>query len=756
MDFLVLIAFAIRLFAAGWGLFLFWRQRNWHLGLLVLVLCCLSLHLWPSLFGAPAGGLKTTGAELLLSLFSLLAVAAIRLASDQGKRAEETKQESDQIYHGLFESIPEVVVLVDQETRRVVSANEAACRQYGYTREEMGALHFADFAAEQPTEQPGASDRKVPVRLHRKKNGQVFPVEFTRSEFALRGRNVAAYVIRDLTEWKGAEDRVRRHERQLRRYNRALSVLSRSNAWERGGLPAAFQEITEIASQALDLERVGIWLFDRTRSRIVCRDLYERSWRRHSAGLMLSAVDFPAYFKGLALDRVISAHDAHTDARTREFSPAYLTPNGIASMLDAPIRALGRNVGVVCNEHVGVLRQWSPEEEAFAASVADFVAMAIEADERKKTQDALAEGEERYRALYEDIPSMYFTLDTAGDVLSVNRFGLEQLGYDSSELIGQSVLKVFHPDDRANVVQRLAECLRQPEEIGEWEFRKVRRDGSVIWVREYARVRRNADNQPVVLVICDDITERKQAEEQVRQLNLELEQRVVERTAQLQAANKELESFSYSASHDLRAPLRAISGFSEALLTDYSGQLDAHARDYLERIRTASRRMGLLIDALLSFSRITRQEMRRAPVNLSEMAESVGAELQAAQPERWVEFVIESGLQANADPALMRIVLANLLGNAWKYTSPRDRARIEFGYARNNGASAYYVRDNGVGFEEDFAEALFMPFQRLHSRREFEGEGIGLTTVQRIIQRHGGRIWASGKVDQGATFYFSI
>lgn len=759
MDKLVLFSLSIRLLATVWSAYLLRRQRNWRLGLLTLILGYLTLQM---LLDSQNAGVELLSRgrlqDLLISVFSLLVAASLSQAADQRKRVAEVERESEQLYRGLFESTDDAIVLVDRESKHLVDVNRAACKQYGYTREEMLKLRLSDLSADpsKPFEPLDSADRKVPVRRHRRKNERVFPVEITRSEFTQQDRNLVVLVIRDVTERKIAEEHARRHEHQLRRHNQALGALSRSSAWERGGLIAAIQEITEVAAQALEIERVSIWLLDRSRSRLVCRDLYERSWKRHSAGFSLPAADFPAYFKALALDRVIAAHDAHADARTREFSQGYLKPNGITSLLNAPIRLLGRNVGVVCNEQVGQPRQWSQEEEAFAASVADFVAMAMEAEERKATQDALAEGEERYRALYEDIPSMYFTLDTEGRILSVNRFGLQQLGYSSESLIGQSVLQLFHEADKEQVYNCLMECLRNPEKIAEWEFRKVRRDGSVIWVREYARVRRNADEKPVVLVICDDITERKQAEEQIRQFNLELEQRVFERTAQLQAANKELESFSYSASHDLRAPLRAISGFSEALLTDYAGKLDANARDYLERIRSASRRMGQLIDALLSLSRITRQEMRRADVNLSEIAESVVAELRAAQPGRDVHFAIETNLRVNADPALMRIVLANLLGNAWKYTARRDRGLIEFGYARNNGASAYYIRDNGVGFEQDFADALFMPFQRLHSRKEFEGEGIGLTTVHRIIQRHGGKVWATGQVDRGATFYFSV
>lgn len=236
----------------------------------------------------------------------------------------------------------------------------------------------------------------------------------------------------------------------------------------------------------------------------------------------------------------------------------------------------------------------------------------------------------------------------------------------------------------------------------------------------------------------------------------DLERQVQARTRELQVANQELESFSYSVSHDLRAPLRSLDGFSHAVLEDYGDRLPAEGKQYLQRIRTAAQRMSQLIDDLLNLSRVSRSEMSRVRLDVSGMAQQIAQELQESAPHRGTEWIIEPDMQLEADPHLLRLALENLLGNAWKFTSGQAAARIEFARTQINDEPCYFVQDNGAGFDMQYADKLFGAFQRLHSMTEFEGTGIGLATVQRIVQRHGGRIWAEGSPGQGATFYFTL
>jgi light-regulated signal transduction histidine kinase (bacteriophytochrome) len=310
-----------------------------------------------------------------------------------------------------------------------------------------------------------------------------------------------------------------------------------------------------------------------------------------------------------------------------------------------------------------------------------------------------------------------------------------------------------------------------------------RRDGSIFWIRSDGRFTKTQDGKPCFQGFIIDITDRKRSEEEIHRLNTELEQRVMDRTAQLEAVNKELEAFSYSVSHDLRAPLRSIDGFSQALLEEYGNKLDDTGKTYLERVRKATQKMGFLIDDLLKLSRVSRTEFNSEAVDLSGMVRAIVEAHQKNNPERVLDVTVQEGVMVQGDPYMMKIVLENLMDNAWKFTGKEAHSRIEFGTTvrddvlvksrlspplaggdkgeggirKSDGEKTiYYVRDNGAGFDMAYVNKLFGAFQRLHTTDQFPGTGIGLSTVQRIIHRHGGRVWAEGEIGKGATFYFTL
>lgn len=648
MYLLQVVSVILLIIAFIWAVVLLRRQRD--KGVLFIAITVGFILLYESLELLRISGWNISVGDRVwmggapIGLLAFFTTYFLYLSLTEHSRREEQLRLGDLIYKTLFNAANDIITIVDRQTMTFVDINRAGCEKYGYRREELLGKLVTNYSTEpeKTAETFAKGIINIPIRYYRRKDGTVFPVEINSSAFSQNNRDYFVSIVRDISDRLEADRQRLSHEAQLKRHNEALSQLSRSRVWEQLGLEAALRQITEVAAHALDLERVSIWLYNQNRTKITCQDLYERQINEHSDSLELSAIDYPVYFAALSDDRTIAAHDAHNDPRTKEFSESYLTPLGIVSMLDAPIRMLGNNIGVICNEQVGKLRHWSPEEEVFVASISDFVAMAIEAEERRKVREsmdrlvevlqlttdfvgitklggdspfmnnggrkmlgigeseniaelpfkdflpdkawklyqheilplvmidgiwagetslqrrdgsqltvsqvtiahknrrgkieylstimrditeqkraeqAVRQSEERYRALYEDNPSMYFTVDAMGMVLSVNGYGAERLGYSVKELVGKPVLEIFHEDDKEAVAERLQACLREPNKVAEWEYRKHKKDGSLMWVKEYVRVVVGSDGKPVVLIVCDDITERKQAEEKIHKLN---------------------------------------------------------------------------------------------------------------------------------------------------------------------------------------------------------------------------------------------
>jgi PAS domain S-box-containing protein len=621
------------------------------------------------------------------------------------KRAGETLRRSQEQLAGVIGSAMDAIITVNEE-QRIVLFNTTAEKMFLYPAEE---------AIGQPL------DRFIPKRFrpaHRghvedfgrthvtkrtmgalgaifglRSDGEEFPIEASISQLESEGRKFYTVILRDITERKRAEEALKEQAR------------------------------------ILDLAPVLI------------RDLSGRIifWNSGSEQMY-----------GWSSEEAVG-QISHTLLRTELPRPL--------EEIKAKLFAYGHWEGELVKtrrdgERIVVASHWVLHKNELDEPKA-VLEVNNDITERRRAEESLRASEARFSIAFNASPisSVITTLDE-GRYVAVNDTFLSVTGYTREEIIGRTSADLgvwLNTETRAEVVR----LLRQEGHVRNRETQYRMKSGEVRVFLTSAEII-ELEGQPHLITASVEITERKRAEEEVQRLYGELEQRVQERTAQLQAANKELEAFSYSVSHDLRAPLRHINGFSQALLEDYADKLDEEGRGYLQEVRGASQEMAQLIDDVLQLARVTRSEMRREAVNLSELAQSVIAELRKADVRRQVSVHVEEGLSTHGDKRLLRIVLSNLLSNAWKFTSKEAQPEIISGHEQRDGETLYFVRDNGAGFDMAFADKLFGAFQRLHTADEFEGTGIGLATVQRIINRHGGRVWAEGAVNQGATFYFTL
>ncbi len=460
-----------------------------------------------------------------------------------------------------------------------------------------------------------------------------------------------------------------------------------------------------------------------------------------------AATEIFGYSPAEALElRVEALVPDHLKARHRAGMSRYLETGrgdyiGSRAVLDLPaLRKTGEEIHVELTLSPVDLVHGSESEGRFVLAIVRDVT------ERKRMEEALRESEGRFRALIQNALDLVMVTEADGAIRYISPSSERVLGYSPQEMLGTNTADYVHPDDLEKAFAEFAEVLSGPGVHPVAVETRVRhKDGSWRWLEGIANNMLGDPSIKGVVFNHRDVTDRKQAERELAQ-----------RAAELAIANAELEQFAYSISHDLRAPLRSVTSFSQILLEDYADELDEEGKDYLERVATAGQRMVHMVEGLLNLSRVMRVEMHRETVDLRALAGSIAQGLKQSDPERRVEFAIDGDLVAEGDRWLLRTVLENLLDNAWKFTGEQPRARIELGVVEHEGVPAYFVRDDGAGFDMAYADKLFGVFQRLHGADEFEGTGIGLATVARIVRRHGGRVWAEGKVGRGATFYFTL
>jgi PAS domain S-box-containing protein len=436
-----------------------------------------------------------------------------------------------------------------------------------------------------------------------------------------------------------------------------------------------------------------------------------------------------------------------------------LTPAEFAALLE-PLRE-GRQDRVVFETvhrrkdgscyPVEVRLQFAAEE-----SPPVFIAIILDITERRQAQKTRLESERRYHALARVAPVGIFRTDIDGNCIYTNERWCQIAGMYPEDALGEGWTTALHPDDRERVIDEWYRAARAHVSFYT-ECRFKRPDGTVSWLLARATAEQDAQGTVIGYVgTITDFTEQKKIEDELRIHRDHLEELVSERTNELEAANRELEAFAYSVSHDLRTPLRTIDGFSHALEEECADEVGDVGRDYLRRVRAAAQRMGHLIDDILQLARTTQGDMDWTPVDLGALANETVQRLREAEPGRTVDVQVAPDMRVSGDRTLLGVLLDNLIGNAWKYTRDKDQARIEIGVSGRGHEPVYFVKDNGAGFDMRYAGKLFGIFQRLHKVDEFEGTGVGLATVQRIVHRHNGRVWAEAEVDRGATFFFTL
>jgi PAS domain S-box-containing protein len=690
-------------FAAAIGAVLAGRMKTWEIHLRCKDDSRIPVLVTPSVLRRDDG--EIVSVTLMIKDLSEVAAFRARLT------------ESQELFRLVFDQAPVGAVLTDLDFH-FVQVNDAFCRMLGYTENELLNLGFPDVTH---PDDVGTDVREITrlaageIDLHerekryvRKDGGIVWGRVVVRSVVDATGARVANLaMIHDVTERREAEERLRASEEQFR------TVLDAT----REGIILQARDGT-----VLTFNKAAGDMFGVEESAVVGESALGRDWRTvHEDGSPWPPDDHPTMRAmktgGPVRDLVVGI--------VRDDVTRWIRANALPLVTEG-------------DEPVGAVVSFSDETE------------------RIQAERALRESEERYRLVLQNANDAVFVHaideDGPGSFIEVNDRACELLGYSRDELLSLEVAALDTPEQRERTPAIVAQLLETGRAVFETEH--VAKDGHRVPV-EISTSTFVIQGRTVVLSVARDITERKRAEEEIRRLNEELRQRVVNRTEQLDAATRELEALAYSIAHDVRAPLRTIDGFSAAVLED-EPMLGAESVASLQRVRAAAQTLARRLDDLSGISRVSRREILRQTIDLSVLAQEIGEELAGENPSRVVHLTVEPGLSAHADPVLARVLLRELLGNAWKFTAPRAEAHVEVGALDLGGERAFYVRDDGAGFDMRYAEHLFGAFQRMHPPGEFEGDGIGLALVHRLVRRHGGRCWAEAEVGRGATFCFTI
>lgn len=637
---------------------------------------------------------------LLGGAVAIAALAALLFLSLLGRRraVERAKRESDGLYEKVVERVADGVLLFDAETKSVLESNAALCRLLGYDDvSELRGKQIYDLVAHEREE----VDANL-AKLLGEDEAIIGERKYRRKDGTLTDFEISAVVVT--------------YEGRKVVCAIARDVSGRKENEEKvREAEGRYRALVEQVPAIVYIEDVETHetLYDSPQIESILG--YPRDTCQQD----------PSYWEGILhpedRERVMEEEKESVERGT--FGIEY--------------RVYAKNGRVVWVRDEARIVYDEEEKPRF------WQGIIFDITEQKRVERELRESEERYRSLLQLSPNV-LAVQSGGKFVYVNDVGLGILGVsDEDEVVGKPVLDFVH-DDHKQAVRKRFRALERGEPVEPAEQKWVRLDGSVADM-ESSAVPITYEGEPAAQLVLRDMSKIRAAEREAES-----------RIGELSRSNAELEQFANRIAHDLRAPLRSLDGFSRILLEDYSQSIDEEGRTYLGRIRSAAGKMSRMVEELLDLSRLTRAEIQRETVDLSEIARSVAASLRRERPDRRVEVIVAGGLEAEGDRRLLKTALSNLMENAWKFTAHSPRARIVFGMVEQGGRPVYFVRDNGVGFDMAHAGKLFVPFQRLHPEEEFAGSGVGLAAVSRIIDRHGGRLWAEGEVGKGATFYFTL
>ncbi|MCU4177797.1 PAS domain S-box protein [Carboxylicivirga sp. N1Y90] len=569
-----------------------------------------------------------------------------------------------------------------------------------------------------------------------------------------------ATVSRDITERKQAEEHNRESAERAKLQRNLIAKLSFEDVIANKSIDEALEILTTQLANVLKVERTSVWLLSEDEKLLKRRMLFDTAFGIDAQVETLKTADFPSYFKALYKDSQIDADDAQNDPRTKGLNENYFIPLRISSMLDSAIQQDGRVIGVLSAEHRGPVRQWHADEESFVSALTNLLAQLFANAKRKKAEEELIRAS-RIMSNSQEIAhlgSFEYVAATQTTIWSEEEYriyGLDPKG--PSPEYNEMLEKYIHPDD-AKLLNDTFISAMQSLGTYELEHRIVRPDGSVRWVHDKAHPYFDEKGNLLRYVGATlDITERKLLQEELEIMNAELERKVEQRTAQLKAANKELETFTYSVSHDLKAPLRGIDGYSRLLLNEYGNKLNEEATHFINTIRSSTVQMHQLIDDLLSYSRLERSQIRYEKIALNPFVEKLlnGYSEEFQETGAVINTKIPD-IQVIADSTGLSIALRNYVENALKFTTEKANPIIEIGIEEKPVSRVIYVKDNGCGFDMKYHDRIFEIFQRLHRAEDFQGTGIGLAMVAKALQRMGGKAWAESAPEKGSTFYIEI